>query len=307
MPLFPEIPPAVLVQQKQGTAVTIWTVGAFCIFGWEWLLCLPQEYTRIWKKPMNASSVLYIANRYFGLLQFSFVVTLHTDIWSVDGCKHAYLWEPIGALIATALSQIILGSRVYAVFSKNKAIAFILGSILIIEVIIRGIATSVIAPPTLYAGPGATGPPCGALTGPSGWLIAFWIIPVLYDTIVFLLTAWKAYGYWKKEVHTPLFDIIWRDGLLYFFAIFSMNVINVIIFMTLSPTLRTVNLTATLILEVILSCRLLLNLRSAAQSSASKLTPAIIRWTDNSEIYKPSSIGDQGSMELPSMPGREPK
>ena len=56
------------------------------------------------------------------------------------------------------------------------------------------------------------------------------------------LTAWKAYGYWKTEVNTPMFDIIWRDGLLYFFAIFSMNVANVIIFSTLSPIVRLINL-----------------------------------------------------------------
>jgi len=32
-------------------------IRSFCIFGWEWLLCLPQEYERIWKRPMNVSIV----------------------------------------------------------------------------------------------------------------------------------------------------------------------------------------------------------------------------------------------------------
>lgn len=57
------------------------------------------------------------------------------------------------------------------------------------------------------------------------------------------ITAWKAYEFWKREVNTPLFDIIWRDGLLYFFAIFSMNAANVIIFLAAPKTLRPVNLT----------------------------------------------------------------
>jgi hypothetical protein len=139
--------------------------------------------------------------------------------------------------------------------------------------------------------------------GPFGWLISFWTIPLFYDTIVFLLTAWKAYGYWKKEVDTPLFDIMWRDGLLYFFTIFSMNLTNVVIFLTVPPALRAVNLTPTLILEVILSCRLLLNLRSAGQTWASKLTPPIIPSFNNSKTF---SIGSQvHSTELPSTPGRE--
>ena len=57
------------------------------------------------------------------------------------------------------------------------------------------------------------------------------------------LTAWKAYRYWKEEVDTSLFNIIWRHGLLYFFVIFSMNVVNVIIFLTAPQALRAVNLT----------------------------------------------------------------
>jgi len=57
------------------------------------------------------------------------------------------------------------------------------------------------------------------------------------------LTAWKAYDFWRKEINTPLFNIIWRDGLLYFFVIFSMNLINVIIFLTVPKGLRAINLT----------------------------------------------------------------
>jgi len=60
---------------------------------------------------------------------------------------------------------------------------------------------------------------------------------------LYRLTAWKAYEFWKNEINTPLFNIIWRDGLLYFFAIFSMNLINVIVFLTVPKALRPINLT----------------------------------------------------------------
>ena len=60
---------------------------------------------------------------------------------------------------------------------------------------------------------------------------------------LYRLTAWKAYEFWKNEINTPLFKIIWRDGLLYFFVIFSMNLINVIIFLTVPKGLRAINLT----------------------------------------------------------------
>jgi hypothetical protein len=67
-------------------------------------------------------------------------------------------------------------------------------------------------------------------------------VPLLYDTLVFLcvgsnirasllspltipdpysLTARKTYELWKKRVTTPLLDVIWKDGVLYFFVTFS--------------------------------------------------------------------------------------
>ena len=129
-----------------------------------------------------------------------------------------------------------------------------------------------------------------------------WYLLILNSLIqLYRLTAWKAFEFWKKEINIPLFSVIWRDGLLYFFAIFSMNLINVIIFITVPNILRVVNLTwvfhligyqvrinkcltrPTLILQVILSCRLLLNLREVHASTTSKphWQP---KWSDNTKV-----------------------
>ena len=129
-----------------------------------------------------------------------------------------------------------------------------------------------------------------------------WSILILNSLIqLYRLTAWKAFEFWKKEINTPLFNVIWRDGLLYFFAIFSMNLINVVIFLTVPNILRVINLTwvfrvigrqvrtnehltrPTLMLEVILSCRLLLNLRMvhASTTSQSRWYPKL---SDNTKV-----------------------
>ncbi|KAF8885146.1 hypothetical protein BD779DRAFT_1471736 [Infundibulicybe gibba] len=253
----PAIPHSAVVEQLRGQAMLVWAAGAFCIFGWDWLAHLEKADD---------------ANRYFGLLEFSFVMSLFGGAWAPGGnaCKlpDAYYWEPVGALISTVLSQLILGVRVYVLYSQNRVIAGVLGVIMLVEIGVGGysISTTSIPPVT---GPPGTGPPCGAVTGPREWLIAFWAIPLLYDAITFLLTSWRAYRFWKQEVQTPLFDIIWRDGVLYFFAIFSMNVANMIIFLTVPKSLQPINLTPTLILEVVLSCRLFLNLRGGRKSAVS--------------------------------------
>ncbi|KIM41296.1 hypothetical protein M413DRAFT_145963 [Hebeloma cylindrosporum] len=191
----PTIPHDVQVRQKQGQATMIWAIGAFCIFGWEWLLCLPQEYERIWKRPINSSSLLYLANRYFGLLQFCFVISLVVDVWSPTSCKHMFYWEPVGALISTVLSQMVLGGRVYAIYSQNRTVGFILGLTLIVEIVIGGIAISTTSAPPASGPPGMR-PPCGAVMGPFGWLIAFWVRPTRQQTYI----------------EAPFADVRWLDN-----------------------------------------------------------------------------------------------
>lgn len=260
----PAIPHSVLVKQKQGQAVLIWAVGSFCVFGWEWLLCLPQEYSRIWRtRPFTPISWLYLANRYFGLVQLCIVVSLVADAWGPGACKHVFYFEPVGALLSTVLSQMILGTRVFAIYNKSRIIGALLAFIIVGELVVGGISVSTTHPPPPSTAPAGQRPPCGAVMGPQSWLLTFWSIPLFYDALTFLLTAYKAYEYWRREVNTALFDIIWRDGVLYFFAIFSMNLVNIGILTSAPQGLRAVNLTPTLVFEVVLSCRLLLNLRGA--------------------------------------------
>ncbi|KAH9474391.1 hypothetical protein JR316_0012849 [Psilocybe cubensis] len=260
------VPHDAIVAQKQGQAILIWTIGAFCIFGWDYIVCLPREYQLVWKRPKNLSTALYLTNRYFGIVQFSIVVSLISGAWSLSSCQRIFFFQPVAGLISTIISQLILGGRVYAIFSKSNTIGIPLLTILVVEAVICAVAISKIPPSAPVGLSGTPQPQCGVLIGPFGWLVTFWTMPLLFDTITFVLTAWRAYDMWKKELNIGthgLFKIIWRDGLIYFFAIFSMNTINVIIFLTTAKPLRAVNLPATLILQVVLSCRLVLNLRES--------------------------------------------
>jgi hypothetical protein len=61
------------------------------------------------------------------------------------------------------------------IFSQNKAVAFVLGSILVVEVVIASISISLTSPPPPFAGPTDLGPPCSVVIGPFGWIVAFWV------------------------------------------------------------------------------------------------------------------------------------
>ena len=80
-----------------------------CIYVWysDSLNCFALGFHSLWR-----------SSRMFGVPTLAIVREKVTTICSVTSNMpfiDVYLWEPVGALISTVLSQMILGSRVYAV------------------------------------------------------------------------------------------------------------------------------------------------------------------------------------------------
>lgn len=286
--------------EKEGQAIVLWTVGMFCIFGWDYFMNLPKEIERIWKKKLTYISALYVANRYYGLVQFAVCIPLFTTpithAISFETCQKIYRWEPVGALISTVLSQAIMGSRVYALYGKSNIILGVLGVIMMAEFAVEVVTLTKVFPAPSPA-PGVV-IPCVAI-GPTNWLVAFWAMPLLYDAVTFFMTLYKSVEHWRNQVESSTLAILFRDGLVYFAAIFSMNLINVVLFVTQSPTLQAINLPATLMLNIIMSCRLVLNLRASRSavimgSSAERKLPL---WSD------PTNPGNDSYQLSTSTPG----
>jgi len=289
---------------KDGQAVVLWTVGMFCIFGWDYFMNLPNEIERIWKRKFSYISWLYLFNRYYGLLEFSLVVVLITtpitNAFSVESCKKVFLWQPVGALVSTFISQTIMGSRVYALYGNSKILAGGLSVIMVAEFIVHVYTLTRVFPAPAPA-PGIP-IPCVAI-GPTQWLVSFWAIPLVFDTTTFLLTLYKTVGYWRTRVDSPTLAVLFRDGLSYFTAIFTMNLVNVVLFVTQNTTLQAANLPATLMLNVLMSCRLVLNLRgskSVVSSDGGQLStgaePKLETWKAHQRTQNSSFLDTTFSM-----------
>lgn len=116
-------------------------------------------------------------------------------------------------------------------------------------------------------------------------------MPLLFDTTVFILTLAKTVQLWRRDIHSRTISSFFRDGLIYFVGIFLMNLINVIIFVTQESSLQAVNLPATLMLNIILACRLVLNLRAPNKMESQP-------GSHNRLLY--SGMGDMPSTQLSS-------
>lgn len=91
-------------------------------------------------------------------------------------------------------------------------------------------------------------------------------MPLVYDTLTFLLTLGKSVSLWRKDIQSRTLSAFFQDGLIYFIVIFAMNIINVALFVTQDATLQAVNLPATLMVNVLMTCRLILKVRAPQMS-----------------------------------------
>lgn len=126
-------------------------------------------------------------------------------------------------------------------------------------------------------------------------------MPLVFDTTVFILTLAKSIDIWRRDIPSRKISAFFHDGLIYFAGIFTMNMINVIIFVTQDGSLQAVNLPATLMLNTMLACRLVLNLRA----------PNVMRLDSNASRHSRlthTGMGDTVSMQDSAVPsyGMEP-
>ncbi|RDB28277.1 hypothetical protein Hypma_001419 [Hypsizygus marmoreus] len=194
---------------------------------------------------------------------------------------HPEFCNPLYSCGAGMLVSVVMIFRVYALYLCNRYILGSLLSILAGQVIVMAWAihfgVRVPLPP---------GFPGCVLTGRSTWfggsgfyialspshvkLAALWGAPLVTDSFIFLLTLWRTLRYRKRHGRMGAIEIILRDGTMYFFAIFSANLMNCLIYFLATEDLKAVGASFSQILTAILISRLQLNLRRVNGTGAWK-------------------------------------
>ncbi|KAF7357975.1 hypothetical protein MVEN_00844300 [Mycena venus] len=269
------------------------------ILVWDWLSCLPQEWRTIWKSEAGWSpiKVLYCLVRYYTL-----VVLVVTDVWffanwSESSCARYVRILPGIAVLIDLSVELVLAVRVYALYGSSKK----MGVFLI--VLIAGFLGVMIAVPILAFDytklPSWPGPCIGmcnliryglhnltrlkvtgkaSIAGPK-FIIAFYASPMAFDIIMTALTVYKS-----------------GTGFFYFFAITSLNLLNVIFFIQRNELIQAINAPMSIQISSVLCCRLILNLRTAneAKNNAKRFSNTRGGWI--TDIVQDSE--DQGTIQF---------
>ncbi|KAF8491340.1 hypothetical protein F5888DRAFT_1909595 [Russula emetica] len=197
-----------------------------------------------------------------GLFVFEFNTLAHSADLPIS-CKKVHQYIGCLGLVLQFLVAIPCATRVYALYNKNHYIFTGLIALMIASIAV-GIAT-------ISTELGDLCPSAHhhvfhwcyfdlGLSNEGGRFLSIaWSGIMLFDIIVFILTIYKAT---KVGYKVPLIQIVIRDGSLYFFVLFFVNLANILM-LQVAPTMLKNFVTPIInVLSSTLVCRMMLRLRS---------------------------------------------
>ncbi|KZP29654.1 hypothetical protein FIBSPDRAFT_1038697 [Athelia psychrophila] len=277
--------------------------AAFSILVWDHILTFPDEVTYIWKGRKTLLTYLFLINRY--LMPLGFIVNLVAytlQSWGMeslrclckidsDGCRCNKYVRYEGVMTATGVEivGVMMLIRIHALYMNRPWVSRVVGSILLVEAAMN-VYLLIDAEAVQHWSPENQGPSypvhsCSMIyhtshvaASASAWL------PLLYDTIVFLLTLHRAIPSFRTSYQTgDIIRTMFRDGLLYYVTICAVTLTLTLMIVLAPPGVQNMTAQLELLITVTMMSRITLSLRKRAQTH----------------------LGYPGSFEDPDMPDEE--
>ncbi|PPR07339.1 hypothetical protein CVT26_013655 [Gymnopilus dilepis] len=244
--------------------VTHFDVAASTLFVWDWLLTLRMEVELVWKSKWNFMKVLYLAQRYLPFVDTIGLVICHQlgINMAVSTCQRVYYASGYLIVVGFILSELILTLRAWAVWNRDRLLMVVLSSLFValwsldlafITLFLRSVGFA----PEPYAG--FTG--CFVIQA-NHFLMLCWVVLIAWDTIVLLVMLVAGYKAYKTGGPSALLDVVYRDGIIYYFYVFVLSTINVIVVKTLPPEYEHLLTSTERCLHSVLTSRVLLDIRA---------------------------------------------
>lgn len=254
------------------------TLAAWVMMLYDHIVHFDKEVELFWGKPWSAAKCLYFFNRYVSPVFLGIHAMIFLSPHVTDGlCLSWFKFEGYTGTIAIASVEMILGFRVLALWNRNKWIAAILVFALLAEVAamlailsstyVNMLAVSLPDPSIPYRA-------CIPLNV-SPYFFTFWIPPLAYESLVFILAAIKGFNTLRynfswgdgefnfRSTGSRLLEVMIRDSLWYFLLIFTCDMVCSLIWLKGPSSLLQAVVGFGLALPSIAGSHLLLNLRDA--------------------------------------------
>ncbi|KAF8596179.1 hypothetical protein BDV93DRAFT_611045 [Ceratobasidium sp. AG-I] len=258
--------------------------AGFALLVYDHLLTFSDEVRFIWKRPGNPISIMFLINRYATPL------ILAVDIYDKGGltknldnqfCKVWFVVEGYLNFLLFAVIHGIMVMRVSALYGNRKEVsiplytAYALYFLSTFSIVTPGMLQAVSKLDSRVAFcciPHIASRPAESFYSENmllhacwGKLVDYfwvtWIPALLLETLVFCLTAWKAWQHSQANMNVPVAKTLYRDGFQYFFVIVLCTLFPLLVWTKAPNTLDAMPKYASMAIVNVMAFRLVLNLR----------------------------------------------
>jgi len=230
----------------------------------------------------------WLLNRYLPLLGYLPTVLSYFITLSFSFCANLHVSRDWVMVVIQILASVLGLFRVYALYGQSRRV---LGFLVFTSLALIAATTGSIL--ASHYGGGKAIPTLSGFVGCSEFTPSLggrfstiaWANALVIDTLIFSLTLYKAFMVGRG---IRLLDVIVRDGTMYFFVLFIMNLLNIFVLRYSPPLARTSTTTLTNVLSSTLMSRLVLNLRE--QNSALLELPTTVETEHRFQAALPSAL-----------------
>ncbi|KAJ7677278.1 hypothetical protein B0H17DRAFT_1079818 [Mycena rosella] len=233
------------------------------LLAYDTVLNFDREYRYVWKSRWSVIKFLYLWTRYSAFIDTIIAVQERLDLHrNPSSCNHIMAFTTIFASTGIAVSEIILMIRTHALYERSKKLLvfFIVMWVSISAVNIWAVLQWTQSFKVQAAPSDISACYLGSLSDIG--LVCYASL-VAAETVLVILTLWKAI---QTSTHqrTRLVTSFYRDGVLFYLAILSFSIANVVILFLAPPGLNLIADTPLRVMHSVLCCHLVTHVRAIA-------------------------------------------
>ncbi|KAI0364048.1 hypothetical protein BV20DRAFT_983430 [Pilatotrama ljubarskyi] len=274
-------------------------IACVTLLTWDVLIMFSDETELIWKRVWTPAKFMYFIARYLPwLVQLALLaisVNGSTGLqFSFGQCAAWQVVQGVVLQVIVTTVDVILITRVYALYSRSPVLLGVLGSLFAAEIAFLCYVLAVVTPKLTYDDE------CYVTSSPTIFQY-YWIVSLIFETILFVLTMYKfceaVRQGWGKG---PVMQQFVTDGTWAYALIFLVMLVNMMLYRYVRSTLTGICYTWLLVVLSLAGSRLVLNPRRASISlhagSRSRLESSNIELTRLSSVAPVSPTRAAGVM-----------
>ncbi|KAJ3536236.1 hypothetical protein NM688_g6867 [Phlebia brevispora] len=240
--------------------------GVVMLF-FDYVVTMDMEVEQIWKRKQNMVAYLFYVNRYLPLVTYLFVIlSVFLTTMSNHFCVRVFATLPPAMIVTSeAIVGLLRMAKVYALWKNDLNRYFGLATIVVyllqtLFAIVAAVALQGVGP---FFGPNnEIG--CFVIfhSGSMPRIIMHWFINLVFNVMIFCFILRKALTVRKVGGDAYLADILVRDAVMFLVVLSAVKIGNLIM-VILFPYWNAINWCFNNMADVILTSRLIFNLRTA--------------------------------------------